>query len=580
MTTSKIKVTLITGRSLGQGETLDIGKITDEYFKKVAVIELDEKDLKKLGISNGKPVKVKTNYGSVIAFAVKSKFNHQGVAFMPMGPWANIVCDYNTYGSGMPTFKGVEAEITPTEEKPLSTIGLIKTYYKVEPQKVKLEKITVEEGEEEKIYEAVICTFCGCLCDDLQIKVKGNKIIEVKRACQLGKSKILHRLKNRILHPLIKEKEKYIKVDYDTAIKKTAEILVNASFPLLYGWSSTSTEAIRLGVELAELVGAAFDNTSVMCHGPTILGVQEVGTVSASLGQIRNYADLIIYWGCNPVFAHPRHLARYSAMARGAYVKTRKERKIVVVDVRETPTAKIADLFIKVKANSDYELIKALRMIVNDLDVEVDEVGGVPLEKIYELADMMRSAKFGAILFGLGVTMTRGKGRNIEEVIRLVQDLNDWTKFVLLPMRGHYNVVGANMASLWLTGFPYALDFTRGYPRHNPGVTSATELLLNEDVDAALIVASDPVAHFPAEAVKNLAKIPVITIDPKWNMTCLISKVIIPSAFAGIECEGSAYRMDKVVLHLKKVVEPPKGILSDEAILKRIIKEVKKLRRS
>lgn len=579
MPTSKINVTLVTGRSLDQGEALDIGKITERYFKKVAIIELDEEDLKKLGVTNGGTVEIKTAYGSVVAFAVKSRFKHQGVAFMPMGPWANIVCDFNTYGSGMPTFKGVEAEVTATEKQPLTTINLLKEYCEIELPSIIHEKIKVNEEGEEKVHEAVICTFCGCLCDDLQVKVKGNKIIEVRRACQLGRSKILHRLENRILSPLIKEEGKFIKVDYDTAIKKTAEILVNASYPLLYGWSSTSTETIRLGVELAELVGAAFDNTSVMCHGPTILGVQEAGTVAATLGKIRNYADLIIYWGCNPVFAHPRHLARYSAMARGIYVKTRKERKIVVVDVRETPTAKIADLFIKIKPNSDYELIKALRMIINDLDVEVDEVGGVPLEEIYELADIMRSAKYGALLFGLGVTMTKGKGRNIEEVIRLVQDLNNWTKFVLLPMRGHYNVVGANMASLWLTGFPYALDFARGYPRHNPGVTSATELLLNGEVDAALIVASDPAAHFPAVAVKNLAKIPVITIDPKWNMTCLISEIIIPSAYAGIECEGSAYRMDKVVLHLKKIVDPPPGILSDEAILKRIIKEVKKLRR-
>ncbi|RLE54908.1 MAG: formylmethanofuran dehydrogenase subunit B [Candidatus Methanomethylicota archaeon] len=478
----------------------------------------------------------------------------------------------------MPTFKGIRAELKVTDKAPPTQRELIITNFGIEAPSVEFEEIETQKPSGEKVYTSVICSFCGCLCDDLEVKVSNGRIVEVKRACPLGRSKIAHYLENRVLKPMIKIDGKFVETSLENAIKKTAEILVNASYPLIYGWSSTSTEAIRLGVELAELLGAALDNTSVMCHGPTILGVQEVGTVAATLGQIRNHADLMIYWGCNPFHAHPKHPARYSAMAKGAYVKTRKERKIIVIDVRETPTARIADLFIKVKPGGDYELIKALRMAINDLDIEVDEVSGVPTEKIYELSDIMRSAKFGALFFGLGVTMTKGKGRNIEEVIKLVQELNSWTKFVLMPMRGHYNVVGANMATLWATGFPFAVDFSRGYPRHNPGVTSATDLLLNGDVDAALIVASDPVAHFPAQAVKNLTKIPVITIDPKWNLTSLISQIVIPAAIVGVECEGSAYRMDKVPLRLKKLVDPPPGVPSDEEIMKMLIREIKKLK--
>jgi formylmethanofuran dehydrogenase subunit B len=47
----------------------------------------------------------------------------------------------------------------------------------------------------------------------------------------------------------------------------------------------------------------------------------------------------------------------------------------------------------------------------------------------------------------------------------------------------------------------------------------------------------------------------------------------------GIEAEGTAYRMDHVPLPLKKVVEPPFGVLSDEEILRRVLSEVRKLRR-
>lgn len=570
---TSLKLTLVTGRSLNQGRWIDIGKLTKGYYESVALVELDPEDFEKLGLKEGDCVKVESKYGSIVVKAVKSRRRHPGIAFIPMGPWANQVINPDTYGSGMPTLKGIEVSISKTSEE-------IPDFKKLFPQ-ISQPESTGDPPEpatgETRIVKDVVCSFCGCLCDDLEVEVAGNRIVRVGKACALGVSKILHARENRILHPYVRNNGELERVDLKTAIKKAAKILVEAKYPLLYGWSNTATEAIRVGLELAEYLGGCFDNTSVICHGPTILGVQEVGYVTSTLGQVRNHADLIIFWGCNPLNAHPRHLNRYSALAKGIYAKSRKDRKVVVVDVRETDTAKMADLFIKIEPNRDYELASALRMIVKGYDIEFEKVAGVEVEKIKKLADMMMSAKFGALFYGLGVTMTLGKGRNIEEMLRLAQDLNEWTKFVILPMRGHYNVVGANQASAWTTGYAFAVDFRRGYPRHYPGATSAPDLLNNGDVDAALIVASDPVAHFPAKAVKNLLKIPLITIDPKWSLTAAVSTVVIPSAIAGVECEGTAYRMDKVPLRLKKLVEPPEGVLSDEEILSMLLEEVEKL---
>jgi formylmethanofuran dehydrogenase subunit B len=58
----------------------------------------------------------------------------------------------------------------------------------------------------------------------------------------------------------------------------------------------------------------------------------------------------------------------------------------------------------------------------------------------------------------------------------------------------------------------------------------------------------------------------------------MLGDIVFPSAFVGIEVGGTAYRMDHVPLPLKKVVEPPKGILSDEEILTRILKEVREIK--
>jgi formylmethanofuran dehydrogenase subunit B len=98
---------------------------------------------------------------------------------------------------------------------------------------------------------------------------------------------------------------------------------------------------------------------------------------------------------------------------------------------------------------------------------------------------------------------------------------------------------------------------------------------MNDEVDATLIVASDPASNFPAGAVRNMFKHPIIAIEPHHTPTSVYADVILPPAFAGIECEGTAYRMDKVPLRLRKVKEAPEECLPDKEILERLFERVK-----
>jgi formylmethanofuran dehydrogenase subunit D len=119
-----IEVEIISGRTLSQGATVE-EKLTDEYFKAVNYCELSEEDFNALGLSEGDRVKVKTEFGEVVVFAVKNKDLRKGVAFIPMGPYANMVIDPNTDGTGMPQFKGVKGSVEKTDEKVLSVKELI-----------------------------------------------------------------------------------------------------------------------------------------------------------------------------------------------------------------------------------------------------------------------------------------------------------------------------------------------------------------------------------------------------------------------------------------------------------------------
>lgn len=424
----------------------------------------------------------------------------------------------------------------------------------------------------------IICTFCGATCDDLQVTVEDGKVLAVRSGCATSLSKFMNYGRERHPTPLMRKDGGLYETSYEEAVHRSAEILANARYPILYGWSSTSCEASRVGIELAEWVGGVIDNTTTVCHGPTLLGVHDIGEVSCTLGEVRQRADLVVYWGSNPVHSHPHHMLRYTAISRGRFRGGRKDRKLIVVDVRRTDTAKMADHFLQITPNGDYELLCALRMAVRGDELEQDVIAGIPAEKIEEIAELMIGCEFGALFYGVGLTMTIGKHRNIDVALSLVRDLNARTKFLIMPMRGWYNVAGANQVSAWVTGYPYAVDLSQGYPRYNPGDTTVIDVLARGDCDAALVVASDPVSNFPIEVTRRLAEVPVITIDPHPSATTLISEVVFPSTIVGIETGGSIYRMDGVALMTKPVVPPPPGIRSDVEILQDILAQVKKLK--
>jgi len=131
----KLKVMLLTGRTLRQGQGKEYGKLSERYWKSVAICEIDPDDLKKLGIKENASVKVTTDYGSVVVRAVKSlRAPHAGRVFVPYGPWASVIVNPKTHGTGMPSLKGVEATIEPAEspDRVLTMPELLQTHYRKE----------------------------------------------------------------------------------------------------------------------------------------------------------------------------------------------------------------------------------------------------------------------------------------------------------------------------------------------------------------------------------------------------------------------------------------------------------------
>ena len=131
---TKLQVSLLTGRTIDQGKGKECGKLSNEYLNSVSICEIDPGDMKLLGVKENDVVKVTTDFGSVALKTVKSlRGPHPKVVFIPYGPWASVLANPKTHGTGMPSLKGENAEIEyAPNEKVLSLQELLKLHFRKE----------------------------------------------------------------------------------------------------------------------------------------------------------------------------------------------------------------------------------------------------------------------------------------------------------------------------------------------------------------------------------------------------------------------------------------------------------------
>lgn len=243
---------------------------------------------------------------------------------------------------------------------------------------------------------------------------------------------------------------------------------------------------------------------------------------------------------------------------------------MVLVDIRETKSVKAADIFLQIRPGKDFELITILRALIKDqrvTDAQIEETG-LNRESLNDFVARMKAAKFGCMFFGMGLSMTRGKHMNSAALLTLASEMNSFTKFVAMPMRGHGNVTGADVIMRWQTGYPFGITYNRGYPRYNPGEFSTVDVLVRGDVDCAFIIGADPGATMPQPAIDTLARVPTIVLDPHVTHTSKLARVHITTAPAGIAAPGTGYRMDEIPMPLKPAIKSP--YLTDEEVVRRI----------
>lgn len=405
----------------------------------------------------------------------------------------------------------------------------------------------------------VACTVCGCVCDDLNVTVADDRIVQAEGACRLAEPWLLGQ--NQVAPPVARVDGEAVPLEQ--ALDRAVTLLKSAKAPLIYGLSRSTTEGQRAATALADRLGATIDTTASTGHAPSILALQQVGESTCTLGEVRNRADFVIYWGSDPLVTHPRHLERY--------VPRLEERHLVVADVAETETARLADTFLRIEPGRDWEALWTLRLLLRGKEPRPGSVTGAPLDELRALAERMRSARFGIVFFGNGITRGAMAHRTVEALLQLVTDLNEFTRFYARRMRRFGDVAGADSVLAWQTGYPFGVNLGPGYPRYNPGEFTGPDLLARGEVDLAVLVGTETVADFSPAAQAHLRTIPTIVLDSP-GAAPFEATVQITTAVYGVHRSGTAYRMDEVPIPLRVLV--PTAYPSDGEVLSAMLERI------
>jgi formylmethanofuran dehydrogenase subunit B len=406
-----------------------------------------------------------------------------------------------------------------------------------------------------------VCLGCGCLCDDIDVQVTTDdaghqQIVAADRACEIGlrwfgvgQSRVPATQACRIAGQ---------PATFDEAINRAAEILVAAQAPLVCGLSESPTAGVRVALHLAEQIGAVVDSATSWLYAPAILATQAVGEVTCTWGEIAQRCDLVVFWGADPATYQPRHFERFSLDPRSEFLPGgRNDRYVVVVDETRSHTSEVANEFLELRNGGDFDALWTLRALVRGLVVDAASVEfstGVELQAWRALVERMKNARYGAILFGSRLGLSWRPHLSFEALQLLAQELNDYTRFVSHGLGSGENTAGCDEVFTWTTGYPFAVDFQRGYPRYLPEENSAEVRLIRGEVDAVLTVFDDAFDMMPKDARATLERLPVIAIDCRENETMERATVAFRTGQPGVATGGTVYRSDGVPLALRPAI--------------------------
>lgn len=388
--------------------------------------------------------------------------------------------------------------------------------------------------------EHVTCLGCGCGCDDLTVTVRDGRIVDAIPACPVGRAwfgdgsvpwEVLLAGKPAALEDALTEAAAFLS-------KSRGRLLV-------YLAPDVTSQAQRAAATLADLLGAAVDSSTSDAAAGGLLAAQRRGRATATLGEIRNRGDVLLLWGVDPTRRYPRFLSRYALDPAGTQVPNgRAGRFVIAVNIGADKGPAVADLTITLEPSEEIAALSLMRAAVLEHRAHDPSPN---LASAVGLIGRLTAARYAVLVHDAEPTDVPRNPLRAEGLIALTQALNGPTRAALSSLRAGGNRPGAESVLTWQTGYPFSVDYSRGYPRYMPG-DRGLDRLVRGAFTAALVVGSPSLDQ---EAAAALGDIDTVAIGPRASEAPFTTRVAVDTGIAGIHEAGTAYRMDEVPLSLR-----------------------------
>jgi formylmethanofuran dehydrogenase subunit B len=356
----------------------------------------------------------------------------------------------------------------------------------------------------------------------------------------------------------------------EAAIEEMARRLSNARQPLIYLAPEITCEAQRQSIALADLLSGVLDGVTSDEALPFLLAGQARGRASATLGEVRNRADLVVFWGVDTGNRFPRFAERYAPDPAGVHVPDgRRSRTVVAVDVGDRRGPDDADSRLAIAEGDEVGALTTLAAAL--ASTATDTLTG-DANTIERLASLMRAAHYVVIVAEASVApAVRDAAQRAEALVSLSLAVNDATRGALVPLRTGGNRAGAEAVATSQTGYPLAVDFRRGYPRYDPWAGRASALLSEGNVDVVLVVGA--LTGAPENVMSLLSRVTTLAIGPRASEHRLTSvSASIDTGVPSIHEGGTVLRMDDVPLPVRgEISGPPTTEAITRALCERIV---------
>jgi len=311
--------------------------------------------------------------------------------------------------------------------------------------------------------------------------VRGDRIVEARNACALGV--------NWFGDGSVPSRARVAgrDVPIEDALEAAARLIARSARPLIYLAPDISCDVQREAVAMADALRAALDSVTSATTSASLLAAQQHGFAGATLGEVRNRADLLVFWGVDPALRYPRYGSRYALEPAGLYVPDgRRSRTVVAIDIGDLYGPPDADIRLALPRDDEVATLMALAALASGAVVEGGEdtaraLPGAAWAHARKLEPVLRGARYAVIVADAEPDLRRRSeperdAARAGALVKLAQALNEPTRCALSMLRAGGNRSGADAVMTWQTGYPLAVDFWRGFPRYRPsdGTAGAT----------------------------------------------------------------------------------------------------------